>query len=95
MMRQRLPNRRASEVLQFQHDNVKYIGALSWFPNGRVAELFLNTHRANSTAGVLASDAAICASLALQHGVKLADLRPALGDSPLARLIDIVSGRVP
>jgi hypothetical protein len=39
MPRERLPNRRASELLNFEHDNVRYVGSVSRFTDGRIAEV--------------------------------------------------------
>ncbi len=49
-----------------------------YYPDGRVGEIFLNADRANSLLDFLMSDAAILASLALQYGCPLDELRHAL-----------------
>jgi hypothetical protein len=48
------------------------------YPDGRIGELFLSNHRVNSMAGIMASDAAVVASIALQWGVPLDVIRHAL-----------------
>ena len=50
----------------------------SAFDNGDLAEVFITNHRASSGAGIMASDAAIAASLALQFGCPAEVLRRAL-----------------
>jgi len=51
---------------------------VGYYPNGRLGEVFLNADRANSLLDFLMSDAAILASLALQHGCPLDEIRHAL-----------------
>jgi ribonucleoside-diphosphate reductase alpha chain len=43
-----------------------------------IGELFLSNHRVNSMAGIVASDAAVVASIALQYGVPVDVIRNAL-----------------
>jgi hypothetical protein len=67
--RERLPNRRASEVFQFHHEGHSYTASVSRFPDGRLAEVFLDTAKAGSTIQAHAQNSAVLASLALQFGV--------------------------
>jgi hypothetical protein len=77
-MRERLPNRRHSETFGFECSGLNYTGTASWFEDGRLGEIFLGNHRADSHADACAKDAAILASLALQFGAPLDVLRKAL-----------------
>jgi hypothetical protein len=76
--RQRLPNRRASETFDLEAQGLKFTATISRFPDGSIAEIFLQNHKAGSMAGINAQDAAVLASLALQHGVPLDMIRRAL-----------------
>jgi hypothetical protein len=76
--RVRLPNRRAAETIAFEREGSRYCLTVGFFPDGRPGEIFLNADRANSLLDVLASDAAILASLALQHGCSLQEITHAL-----------------
>jgi hypothetical protein len=67
-MRQRLPNRRSCEGLEIEALGLRFHATIGRYSNGAVGEVFLNNHRANSMAGILASDAAVLASLLLQEG---------------------------
>jgi hypothetical protein len=67
--RERLPNRRGHEVLQFQHGGFTYVAGIGRFPDGRLAEVFLSAAKTGTALEAAARDAAIVASLALQHGV--------------------------
>jgi hypothetical protein len=78
IMRERLPNRRRSETFNIECNGLAYTATVSWFRDGRLAELFLNNHKSNSAADVTARDAAITLSLALQHGADLETIRRAL-----------------
>jgi hypothetical protein len=71
----RLPNRRASRTFNFECNGLHYTCTASWFDDGRLGEVFLGNHRADSHADACAKDAAILASLALQHGIPLEILR--------------------
>ena len=77
-MRERLANRRASETFGFECATLRYTATVSWFADGRIGEVFLSNHRADSHADACARDAAILASLALQFGAPLDVLRKAL-----------------
>lgn len=83
MNRQRLPNRRASERFSISHDGVPYLVTLSRFDDGRPAEIFLDAHKPDSALAVHANDAAVLASLLLQHGVDAAVIRRSIS-GPIA-----------
>jgi hypothetical protein len=78
--RQRLPNRRLHWLYRFECDD------------GQIAEIFINGAKVGSAAEANAQDAAIVASLALQHGCPIETIRHALARSggstgPLATLL--------
>jgi hypothetical protein len=77
-MRKTLPNRRRAETFEFERDGSRYRMTVGYYPNGQVGEIFVNAAKANSTLDAFISDAAILASLALQHGCPLDELRHAL-----------------
>jgi hypothetical protein len=76
--RERLRNRRYSESFAFECGGLKYTATASWFDDGRLAEVFVGNHKCDSHADACAKDAAILASVALQHGVPLAIIRKSL-----------------
>ena len=78
MTRKNLPNRRRSETITFERDGARFILTAGFYPDGRLGEIFIDADRANSLLDFLMSDAAILASLALQHGCPLKELRHAL-----------------
>jgi hypothetical protein len=78
-MRERLPDRRKAELVDFEHNGRKWTATVGRFADGRVAEVFLDTSK-GAAIGELAADAAIVASLALQSGCALETLRHALQD---------------
>ena len=77
-LRERLPNRRASEVFSFRHENRVYTATISRFADGRLAEIFLNSGKAGSDVQINAETSAILASLALQAGVPVQTIRHAV-----------------
>jgi ribonucleoside-diphosphate reductase alpha chain len=96
--RWRLPNRRAHELLSFDHGGIRYTAGVGRFENGDLAEIFLNTSKNGTAVDVNARDAAIAASLLLQHGCDLDTLRRALtrnsdgtASGPLARVLDLLA----
>jgi ribonucleoside-diphosphate reductase alpha chain len=98
--RQRLPNRRGHELLDFEHFGIRYTAGIGRFDDGSIAEIFLNTAKHGTGLDTSVRDAAISASLLLQHGCPLETLRRALtrnGDGsasgPLARALDILGAK--
>jgi hypothetical protein len=96
--RSRLPNRRPAETIAFERDGSRYCLTVGYFPDGSVGEVFLNADRADSLLDVLASDAAILTSLALQHGCSLQEITHALkrdsrgtAASPIGHALDRIT----
>ncbi len=91
----RLPDRRASEIFDVESCGLRFTVTASHFSDRRLAEVFIQNHKADNTAGIMASDAAIAASLALQFGCPVETLRKALkrdgqgrASSPLGVALD-------
>jgi hypothetical protein len=78
MTRRRLPDRRASTTFDVEAFGLRFTVTASHFDNGELAETFIRNHKADSGAGIMASDSAIAASLALQFGCPVEVLRRAL-----------------
>ena len=78
--RTRLPNRRATQTLDLEIHRLKFTASFSFFPDGRLAELFLQNHKPGSQSDINARDAAVVTSIALQYGVPLeVSLTPVAG----------------
>jgi ribonucleoside-diphosphate reductase alpha chain len=69
--RRRLADRCASETFDVEVMGLRFTATISRFADGQLGEVFLQNHKASSHAGVMACDAAVLASLCLQHGVPL------------------------
>jgi ribonucleoside-diphosphate reductase alpha chain len=98
--RQRLPNRREHELLSFEHHGISYTAGVGRFENSQLAEIFLSTAKHGTAIDVNARDAAVAASLLLQHGCSVDTLRQALtrngdgsGSGPLAHALDLLAER--
>jgi ribonucleoside-diphosphate reductase alpha chain len=98
MIRHSLPNRRASETLEFEHEGHRYRGSVSYDRRGKPLEVFLTTGKPGTGVETVSRDAAVAVSLALQHGTPLETLRKAitrLDDGrpagPLGVLLDAVA----
>jgi ribonucleoside-diphosphate reductase alpha chain len=96
--RTRLPNRRACEHFGFQCNGLSYVASVGRFQDGRLAEIFIANSKAGSQSDSGAKDAAVVASIALQHGVPLDVIRHALlrdargiASSPLGAALDLVA----
>ena len=71
--RERLPNRRVSELVDFEHAGRRWTLTVGRFADGRVGEVFLDTPKASAIGE-------IAASVAFQHGAPLETVRHALAD---------------
>jgi hypothetical protein len=78
VVRERLPSRRSAETFDVEAGELRYRATIGRYPDGRIGEIFLTNHKAGSQAGIMASDAAVVASIALQYGVPLDVIRHAL-----------------
>jgi hypothetical protein len=101
VQREHLASRRSSEIFNFQSMGLRFTGSVSHFDDGRLAELFLDNHKAGSAVGTLVRDAAIVFSFAVQHGADAESIRNALcRDSqgramgPLGQALDILARQV-
>jgi hypothetical protein len=95
VFRRRLANRRPHWLYRFESGGQFYTGGIGRFDDGRIAEIFINGAKVGSTAEANAQDAAIAASLAVQHGCPLETIHHALARTggsggPLAALLDEV-----
>jgi hypothetical protein len=83
--RQRLPNRRASQIVEFEHAGHCYRVSASYFGNGRLAEIFLDTGKSGSDVQQHAE-----ASIALQYGVPVGAIAHSL-TGPIATALRLLS----
>jgi hypothetical protein len=77
-MRERLPNRRKSETFDFESMGMQFTASFSRYSDARIAELFIDNHKAGSSVGTLVRDLAIAFSFAVQHGASAEAIRQAL-----------------
>jgi ribonucleoside-diphosphate reductase alpha chain len=96
--RERLPQRREHELLEFEHAGIPYVAGIGRFADGRLAEIFLNAGKAGTAIETHARDAAITVSLLLQHGCASDTIRHALtrnrdgsAAGPLGTLLDALA----
>jgi hypothetical protein len=78
MPRERLADRRHSEIFTFEAHGHRFTGSFSRYRDGRLAELFLTNFKCGSQIGTLVHDAAIILSSALHHGADVEAIRQAL-----------------
>jgi hypothetical protein len=97
--RERLRDRRAHTLFDFEAMGMKFTASASRYDDGRLTELFVGNHKAGSAIGTLVRDAAIILSFALQHDADIDAIRHALcRDSqgsplgPLGVALDIIAG---
>lgn len=93
MIRHRLANRRAHEVIAIEHEGQRYKialgrelvcnGSCGATPRlGPVKEIFLNGQKVNSQADVIASDGAILMSLLIQYGHPVEEIAKSMKRNP-------------
>lgn len=75
MTRELLPNRREIETFRFEHKGIKHFASFSRFPDGRIAEVFLDAGKIGSDAQSYARDAAVVLSIALQFGADIQTMK--------------------
>jgi hypothetical protein len=91
--RERLPDRRTAELVDFTHAGRRWTASFGRFADGRLAELFIDG-RKESAIVEQAKESAIITSLALQSGCPLATLRHALAGrdaGPLGAALALVA----
>jgi hypothetical protein len=102
-MRQKLPNRRPHEVVQFVHAGISYRAGIGRFEDGRPAEAFLQASVKSGTAvETNARDGAVLLSLLLQHQCPIETIRRALtreddqaAAGPIGMLLDLLDSQGP
>ncbi|MGA7667512.1 MAG: hypothetical protein WBW13_22140 [Pseudolabrys sp.] len=99
-IRERLSNRRPSESFNVECNGQDYIATVSHFPDGRLGEIFLVSHKTGSHADTAARDAAIAASIAFQYGASPDTIRYALcrdsrwyPNGPLGAALDLIAAQ--
>jgi hypothetical protein len=100
--RQKLPDRRACETLEFTHSGFRYLASVGRFTNGDLAEVFLSGPKTGTDVASAARDSSIVASIALQFGVPAEVLRHGIGRNsdgsaagPLGKLLDLLATKEP
>jgi hypothetical protein len=95
--RNRLPNRRPAENFELEVEGLRYTATVGRFPDGTIGELFLSSHKTNSSADSSARDCGIVLSIALQHGADAEAIRRALSrdsqgraSGPLGHALDLI-----
>jgi hypothetical protein len=89
--RRRLPNRRANEIVDFEHDGQRYTAAISRFPSGKIAEVFLSSGKYGAAVHLHAQDSAVLCSLALQFGVPVETILHAV-KGPIGHALELFAG---
>ena len=97
--RERLPARRAHEALSFVHGGFAYTAGVGRFGDGRIGEVFLSASvKSGTIIESWARDAAVLASIALQHGADPETIRKALtrdergkAAGPVGELLDLLA----
>jgi hypothetical protein len=89
MSRQRLPNRRLHQITVVEHGGFKLVVGVGRYSDGRLGELFVDSHKGGTALDTILRDSAILVSFALQAGIDVTTIRAALAPSgPLAAVLD-------
>ncbi len=73
-----LPDCRSSITFDVTTRGLKFTATILRYADGSVAEIFLRNHECDSGVGIMATDAVVVCSLALQHGLPLETIRRTL-----------------
>lgn len=95
MSRERLPDRRAVETVALEHDGRRWRASFGRLVDGRIGEIFIDSERETTPVAEMAREAALLASLCLQHGASLETPRHTLssrGAGPIARALELATG---
>lgn len=76
--RKRLPDRRRQASIDFEHNGLRFVLGVGFYPDGRVGELFISSNKPGSPIAALALDAAVVLSIAIQSGTDIETIRAAL-----------------
>jgi ribonucleoside-diphosphate reductase alpha chain len=69
MTRERLPGRHRHDVAEIEHGGFKLIVGVGRYSDGRLGELFIDTHKGGTAIDTILRDSAILLSFALQAGI--------------------------
>jgi hypothetical protein len=91
MTREHLPNRRQHDVAEVEHGGFRLTVGVGRYRDGRLGEVFIDTHKAGTPIDTILRDSAILVSLALQAGTDVTNIRAALAPTgPIAAVLDLV-----
>ena len=79
MTRQQLPNRRAAETVQLEHNGTRFMVTIGFYPDGRPGEVFTHGARSGSALDALLADACVVVSCLIQRGVKPCEIASSMG----------------
>ena len=98
VLRQELPNRRFAMGIPFVHDGMKFHANVGFFPDERIAEIFITAVKTGTDIDATVREASTILSLALQFGADSNKIRLALprneGGEPqtaLGTLMDLLA----
>jgi hypothetical protein len=80
--RRRLPQRRGAIAVELEHAGHHFRMQVGHFPDGALAEVFVDAAKPDSALDALAADSAILISLLLQHNATPSEIRHALRRAP-------------
>jgi hypothetical protein len=99
MTRQRLPNRRPAETVEFVHNGSRFTVTIGFYPDGRPGEVFTHGIRSGSNLDALLADACVVVSCLIQHGVDPCEIASSMGRlgnaepaSIIGAVIDLAAG---
>ena len=94
MTRRVLPQRRASETFDLRFWNQNFTVTIGRFPDGVIAEVFIDGGKTGQDIQSTARDAAVVLSLALQHGTPIEAIRHAVTRSSSGEAASILGAVV-
>ena len=97
-LRERLPLRHQNLNLDQKVDGIDYTVSIGRYADGRLGEIFIESNKCGSTVDAFAREMAIIASIAIQYGATVDELRHAVlrdahgqPSTPLGAVLDLLS----
>jgi hypothetical protein len=90
MNRERLPNRRFADGVAYEHEGQKYHAHIGYYPDGRVAEIFVTGSKIGTSIDTGVREASTALSIGLQHGADFDTIRRALPRDPQGKPLGAV-----
>lgn len=96
--RRRLPNRCASQLIDYEVAGRKHTASIGFYPDGRLGQVFISASKSGSDSNIAMIEAGIALSFALQYGATIDEMRAAFprtedgrAEGAIGHLLDLLA----